>query len=60
MKASSSAFVDYLTEHEEDLEDVCEGLIKVLVADHKNDRIVVPLFKTVMSCPLRKHQYFST
>ncbi|XP_063682976.1 tubulin-specific chaperone D-like isoform X2 [Bolinopsis microptera] len=47
VKASSSAFVDYLTEHEEDLQSVCDGLIKVLVSDYKNDRVVVPLFKTV-------------
>lgn len=41
--------MDHLTEHEEDLESVCDGLIKVLVTDHKNDRVVVPLFKTVSS-----------
>jgi hypothetical protein len=47
VKASSSAFVDYLTEHEEELQSVCDGLITVLLTDKKNDRVVVPLFKTV-------------
>ena len=39
--------MDYLTEHEEHHRQICDVIIAIMTSDAKDDRVIIPLLKTV-------------